>query len=196
MRHALTCLAVCLCLLTGLSFDVSAADLANPFAYAPPAVARSLVSEIRGGVFAHGPGTRESGSVDINGELLFSKPFQPADPSMAFLVPRLHLGGTLNTAGDTSQLYAGFTWTYDITRSVFVEGSLGGALHNGETGRFPRFDRLSLGCSPLIRATGSLGYRLDANWSIMATVEHISNANTCHANQGLTNYGIRIGYTF
>lgn len=196
MRQALTCLAFCLCLLTGLSFEVAAADLTNPLAYAPPVVARSLFSEIRGGVFVHGPGTRESGSVDINGELLFSKPFQPADPVMAFLIPRLHVGGTVNTAGDTSQAYTGFTWTYDITTAVFVEGSLGAAFHSGETGRFPRFDRLSLGCSPLIRATGSLGYRLDANWSIMATVEHISNANTCHANQGLTNYGIRVGYSF
>jgi lipid A 3-O-deacylase len=179
-----------------LSFEAFAADLAIPLAYSPPTVARSWFSEIRGGAFVHGPGSRESGSLDMNGELLFSKPFQPVDPLMAFLVPRLHVGGTLNSAGDTSQVYAGFTWTYDVTRAVFVDASVGAAFHNGETGRLPRLDRLSLGCSPLIRATGSLGYRLDANWSIMATVEHISNANTCHGNQGLTNYGVRVGYTF
>jgi len=196
MRYVLTCLAFCLCVLTSLTADVAAADLANPLAYAPPVVARSLFSEVRGGVFAHGPGSRESGSVDLNGELLFAKPFQPADPLLAFLIPRLHIGATINTAGATSQAYAGFTWTYDITPAIFIEGSVGAALHSGETGRFPPIDRLSLGCSPLIRGTGSLGYRFSANWSIMATVEHISNANTCHANQGLTNYGVRLGYSF
>jgi len=196
MRYLLTCLAVCLCFLSGIATDVGAADLTTPLAYAPPAVAHSLFSEVRGGVFAHGPGSRESGSIDINGELLFSKPILPTDPLIAFLIPRLHIGGTVNTAGDTSQVYAGLTWTYDVTREVFVEGSVGGAFHDGETGRFPRYDRVSLGCSPLIRATGSVGYRFSTNWSIMATVEHISNANTCHANQGLTNYGVRVGYTF
>jgi hypothetical protein len=196
MNRALTCLALALLFWVGVSWEASAADLANPAAYAPPVFARSLISEIRGGVFAHAVGTREDGSVDINGEVLFSKPLLPTDPLMAFLVPRLHLGTTINSAGDTSQVYAGFTWTYDLTPKVFVEGSFGAAFHNGETGRFRVPDRLSLGCSPLIRGTGSLGYRLTENWSIMATVEHISNANLCHANQGLTNYGVRVGYTF
>ncbi|MBN9452262.1 MAG: acyloxyacyl hydrolase [Bosea sp.] len=196
MCRALTCLAFALCLLIGAPWEASAADLANPLAYAPPVVARSLISEIRGGVFAHAVGTREDGSVDINGEILFSKPLMPADPLMAFLVPRLHLGTTINTAGDTSQFYAGFTWTYDLTSKVFVEASIGAAFHTGETGRFRVPDRLSLGCSPLIRGTGSVGYRFNENWSIMATVEHISNANLCHANQGMTNYGVRVGYTF
>ncbi|TQI72713.1 lipid A 3-O-deacylase PagL [Bosea sp. AK1] len=196
MSRLLTCLALCLCVSAGLAFDADAADLANPLAYAPPVVARSLISEIRSGVFAHALGTHEDGSVDINGEILFSKPILPADPLMAFLVPRLHLGTTINTAGDTGQFYAGFTWTYDITPKVFIEGSVGAGFHTGETGRFRVPDRLSLGCSPLIRGTGSVGYRFSENWSIMATVEHISNANLCHANQGLTNYGVRVGYTF
>ncbi len=196
MSRLLTCLAFCLCFSTGIALEADAADLANPLAYAPPAVTHSLISEIRGGVLAHALGTREDGSVDINGEVLFSKPLMPADPLMAFLVPRLHLGATVNTAGATSEFYAGLTWTYDITAKVFIEGSVGAGFHNGETGRFRVPDRLSLGCSPLIRGTGSIGYRFNENWSIMATVEHISNANLCHANQGLTNYGVRVGYSF
>ncbi len=196
MSRTSFCLAFCLCLLVGMSFEATAADLTTPIAYAPPLVAHSLFSELRGGVFVHGPGTREQGSVDINGEVLFSKPFLPADPLMAFLVPRIHIGGTVNTAGDTSQVYAGFAWTYDITQKIFIEGSVGAGFHNGETNRLPHPDRLSLGCTPLIRGSGSIGYRITDHWSIMATAEHISNAGLCHANQGLTNYGVRVGYVF
>jgi hypothetical protein len=196
MHRSSLCLVFCLCLLSGLSLEALAADLNSPIAYAPPLVARSIISELRGGVFAHAPGTREDGSVDINGEILFSKPFISADPLISFLIPRLHIGATLNTAGDTSQVYAGFTWNYDLTQKIFIEGSVGAAFHNGKTDRFVQPDRLALGCSPLIRGTGSLGYRLSENWTVMATVEHISNGNTCRANQGLTNYGIRVGYVF
>ena len=30
----------------------------------------------------------------------------------------------------------------------------------------------------------------------MATVEHLSNAGLCANNRGLTNVGLRVGYTF
>jgi hypothetical protein len=30
----------------------------------------------------------------------------------------------------------------------------------------------------------------------MATVEHMSNAGLCSQNRGLTNVGVRLGYTF
>jgi lipid A 3-O-deacylase len=38
--------------------------------------------------------------------------------------------------------------------------------------------------------------RLGANWSVMATVEHLSNQGTCSDNRGLTNVGARLGYSF
>lgn len=195
MKLSISAVALCMTVFATPP-DVLAADLAAPIAYAPPLTARPLISEIRGGLFAHGPGSREDGSVDINAEVLFSKPMTFADPLLSFLIPRIHIGTTINTAGDTSQAYAGFTWSYDLTTKVFIEGSVGAAFHNGKTGRLVQPDRLSLGCSPLIRGTGSLGYRISENWTVMAIVEHISNGNTCHANQGLTNYGVRVGYVF
>lgn len=195
MKPSTSAVAFCLTALAN-SADVNAADLAAPIVYASPQTARLLISEIRGGLFAHGPGSREDGSIDVNGELLFSKPMIFSDPLMTLLVPRIHIGTTINTAGDTSQAYAGLTWNYDFTAKIFIEGSVGAAFHSGKTGRLFPPDRLSLGCSPLIRGSGSLGYRISDNWTVMATVEHISNANTCHANQGLTNYGVRVGYVF
>lgn len=173
-----------------------AADLTAPLPYAPPAVGVGLISELRGGVFAHNPAGRENGSADLNLEILFAKPFQPADPALAFLVPRLHVGTTVNTAGDTSAVYAGFTWTYDFTDKLFGEVSTGAGFHNGKTGRIVPMDRIALGCSPLFRESASLGYRLSPNWTVMATVEHMSNAGLCRSNPGITNYGVRVGYVF
>lgn len=188
--------ALCLVALGLFACEAGAADLAAPLAYAPPAVGVGLISELRGGVFAHNPAGRESGSADVNLEVLFVKPFQPADPVMAFFVPRIHLGTTLNTAGDTSHVYAGFTWSYDFTDKLFGEVSVGAGFHNGKTGNFVPQNRIALGCSPLFRESASLGYRLSPNWSIMATVEHMSNAGLCHDNPGMTNYGVRVGYVF
>lgn len=178
-----------------LGMEAAAADL-GPVAYAPPAASMSFLSEIRGGVLAHNPAARESGSVDVSLELLTVKPFTSADPLVNIFLPRLHLGTSINTRGDTSQVYAGFTWNYDITEKLFFEASFGGALHNGKTGEFVPRDRASLGCSPLFRESASLGYRFDRNWSIMATIEHVSNAKLCNDNQGLTSYGVRVGYAF
>jgi lipid A 3-O-deacylase len=56
--------------------------------------------------------------------------------------------------------------------------------------------RVALGCSPLFRESGSIGVRLSANWSLLATVEHLSNAGLCDQNRGLTNIGARVGYSF
>jgi len=197
MRSLQLSLGVLLLVVLGLlGLEASAADLTAPLAYAPPAVGAGLISELRGGILAHNPAGRESGSADVNLELLFVKPFQPADPVMAFFVPRIHLGTTINTAGDTSHVYAGFTWTYDFTDRLFAEASIGAGFHNGKTGNFVPLDRIALGCSPLFRESASLGYRISQNWSVMASVEHMSNAGLCRDNPGITNYGVRVGYVF
>jgi hypothetical protein len=174
-----------------------AADLGPaPMAAIPslPAPAPSSLWELRLGVSAQDPSGPESGSANITGEVLSPRLFQSADPVANLFIPRLHAGGSANLAGDTSFAYAGFTWSFDITQSIFVEATFGGAIHNGETERV--LDRDALGCSALFRESGSLGFRLTSNWSLMATVEHLSNAGLCSNNRGLTNVGVRVGYTF
>jgi hypothetical protein len=107
------------------------------------------------------------------------------------------VGGSLNFDGGTSFAYAGLSWTVDLTPNVFVEGSFGGAIHNGKDRPDHPLDRhQALGCSPLFRESGSVGVRLSANWSLMATVEHLSDLGTCSDNRGLTNIGARVGYSF
>jgi lipid A 3-O-deacylase len=189
-------LGVGLALLAG---GALAADIAGPSVYVPPAQPMSFVSELRIGVSAQDPWSPEKGSANLTAEALFAKPFTTADLFTSYFIPRPHLGASLNTRGDTSFAYAGLTWTVDITPRFFVEASFGGAVHNGNTESNPALippDRSALGCSPLFRESGSVGYRLSRNWSVLATIEHLSNAGACSQNRGLTNVGARLGYTF
>jgi lipid A 3-O-deacylase len=181
-----------------------AADLLQPApayrapVYAAPAQPMSFVSELRLGGSAQDPWSPEKESANFTGEVLFAKPFTPADLFWSYFVPRPHIGGSVNFDGKTSFGYAGLTWTVDITQQFFVEGSFGGAVHDGKTGpaAFIPIDRNALGCSPLFRESGAVGYRFTPNWSVMATIEHMSNAGLCKENRGLTNVGAKIGYTF
>lgn len=186
---------------TGLSLLLAAA--VAPCALAqdwkkPAGNQPGLLSEFRFGFSAQDPwGTDGRGnSANLTGEILFAKPFTASDLFTSYFIPRPHVGGSLNFDGQTSFAYAGLSWSVDITPQLFVEGSLGGAFHDGETRtRGPR-NLETLGCSPLFRESGSVGVRLSANWSVMATLEHLTNAGACSDNRGLTNVGARVGYTF
>lgn len=153
--------------------------------------ARAGVSEIRLGVLGHDVGVfgsaKEEGP-DLNGEVLF-------DPLRILWAPRPHLGVSLNTRGDTSQAYAGLTWSWNLTRDVFVEASLGGALHNGYDDT-DRPDRKSLGFPLLFRESLGLGVRVGPNLTLSLFLDHVSNARLADRNQGLDNFGIRWGYRF
>lgn len=167
---------------------------ANPFQ--PPSQGEFL-SEFRFGLSAQDPWGSEGrdGSANLTGEILFAKPFTASDLFTSYFIPRPHVGGSLNFDDRTSFAYAGLSWTIDVTPSIFVEGSLGGAIHNGKD--HPLAQHQEIGCSPLFRESGSVGVRLSTNWSVMATVEHLSNAGLCsEENRGLTNVGARVGYSF
>jgi lipid A 3-O-deacylase len=159
----------------------------------------NFLSEFRFGLSAQDPwgtGGRD-GSANLTGEILFAKPFTASDLFTSYFIPRPHMGGSLNFDGRTSFAYAGLSWTIDVTPNVFVEGSFGGAIHNGKESSHPLSDRQALSCSPLFRESGSVGVRLSANWSVMATIEHLSDGGTCSdENRGLTNVGARVGYSF
>lgn len=159
----------------------------------------SILSEFRFGLSAQDPWGREGrdSSANLTGEILFDKPFTASDLFTSYFIPRPHLGGSLNFNDRTSFAYAGLSWTIDVTPSIFVEGSFGGAIHNGGDSSHPLSDRQAVGCSPLFRESGSVGVRLSANWSVMATIEHLSDGGTCSdENRGLTNVGARVGYSF
>ncbi|GJE58644.1 acyloxyacyl hydrolase [Methylobacterium trifolii] len=185
---------------------VAAADLGyapRPAAYAPPAQPLSIVSEVRIGGSVQDPGSAERNTENVNGEILFAKPRVSLDPFWQAFVPRPTVGGSYNFGGKTSYAYLGATWTVELfpqtfRNTVFLEGFFGAGAHNGATGQKADtpFGFNALGCSPLFREAAALGFRITEHWSIMATVEHMSNAGLCANNRGLTNFGGKLGYTF
>jgi hypothetical protein len=194
-----------LMLAPALAADIPPPDSSAPVNMLSPARVDSFRDrfEFRFGVGAHGVGSVESGSVDLNPEIVFPQlPLfgLPADPAWAWIVPRFHLGGMINLAGRTSFGYAGLVWTYQFINGVFVEGFFGGAVHNGSLAGNPAAHEAALGCRGLFHAGASIGYRINPQLSLMATFDHISNGNAaldvCSRNQGLNEYLIRAGYSF
>jgi hypothetical protein len=208
-----------LLLAAGASFAARATDLApppRPMVAKAPALqippAGVLVDpgdrwEVRAGVFIHGVGNVEHDTYDINGELVSPRlPFELPGYWRNF-VPRIHVGGSANLSGRTSFAYTGVLWTFPIYRGIFFETFIGPAVHNGVLAGDATHS--VLGCHTLFHAGASLGYRLDDHWSVIGTFEHLSNGKQLFgidcgtnqnlpgsANQGLNNYGLRVGYSF
>lgn len=156
--------------------------------------AKPLISEIRGGLYAHDIDLlsfhREGGS-DINGEILFSSP----EVFDVIWSPRPHIGATVNMSGNTSHVYGGLTWDLDLPAGFFVEANLGGAVHDGYLDT-DKGTRKSLGSRVLFRFGGALGYNLTEHWNVSVQMEHISNAYLADPNEGMDNLGVRLGYRF
>jgi hypothetical protein len=162
---------------------------------AVPILARNSGLSVRAGVFVHDPLSPERGSTDLTAQILLPKAFRLNDPVLDALIPRASFGGTGSLSNRTSHAYAGVAWTFDLTPRLFVEGTLGLGINNGEGGIVGP-NRNPLGCNWNFYENLSLGYRLGGGWVATATLEHISNAGLCKANRGLTNFGARIGYEF
>ena len=50
------------------------------------------------------------------------------------------------------------------------------------------------GCRVNFRDSASVGFAVSANWRLLATVDHISNAGLCKLNRGRTHVDARLGY--
>ncbi|NIX75260.1 acyloxyacyl hydrolase [Microvirga terricola] len=199
LAQALTSICTsALFLLLGLPAQAADYPQLQPIIYPPTFAPDYFFNEVRLGGYAHGIGDPERGTADVNAEILTRRIATLSNPDYAWLVPRLHVGGTINTAGRTSYLYAGFTWTLEnlIWRGAFAEVTFGVSVNNGRTGDFVPPDHSRIGCHTLFRESASLGYRFDEHWSVMATIEHVSNGGLCHQNRGVTAGGLRIGYSF
>lgn len=153
-------------------------------------------SELRLGIFDQGvDGPRSEGGVAVNAEVLLAPIGAPAEGLVLdiLLRPRPMLGATINTQGDTSLGYAGLAWTIPLlTDRLFAEASFAGALHDGP---LDEPGMASYGCTWAFRESLSLGVTVGDGWRLMGTVEHMSNADLCSRNRGLTNAGVRLGYS-
>jgi lipid A 3-O-deacylase len=160
-----------------------------------------LVDQFKIGGMAHDIGflgRHVEGGANINVELLFTSP----DLFRYIGSPRPHIGGDINTSGNTSYGYFGLTWgimlIQNLFRSgdgIFANGSLGGAVHDGHLNTAPP-DRKKLGSRILFRESLELGYQITPAISVSAILDHISNANLASHNAGITSAGARIGFRF
>lgn len=180
-----------------LAFLIAVAPLsgskADPRA---PATDVPIIDEFRFGILAadleEGGGSDDT--VALNVEVLTPPLGYSEDQTVldVLLHPRLHLGANINLDPDAvNQVYAGLTWDFYLTDSLFLEASFGGAVHDGETAGD---DPDSFGCTLNFRESVSLGVNLSENLSLMLSVDHMSNGGLCDQNQGLTNAGVRLGY--
>ena len=96
-----------------------------------------IVDEVKAGLLGHDVGflgdNIEHGP-DVNLEMLFTSP----DLLAVIGSPRPHIGADINTAGETSDAYAGLTWGISVIQNlfraddyVFANGSLGAAYQDG-----------------------------------------------------------------
>jgi lipid A 3-O-deacylase len=110
------------------------------------------------------------------------------------LRPRVHAGAIVSTAGNASQIFAGFTWTIDLTDRFFLDLGFGGAFNNASL--HDSSNGPDVGCHALFHESLAAGYNISETWRVLATIDHSSNANLCHDNDGLSYAGLAIGHKF
>ena len=160
-----------------------------------------IIDEVKLGALGHDVGflgdNIEHGP-DVNAEVLFVSP----DFLSIIGSPRPHIGGDINTAGETSDAYFGLTWGVSLIQNllrpgdyIFANGSLGGAYQDGFIDNAP-IGRKRLGSPVLFRESAELGYQITPMVSVSAILDHISNANLAQHNAGITSAGGRVGFKF
>jgi hypothetical protein len=178
-------------IVAALGWIASSASAQTP---SPDSVRLPLIDEVRFGALVHSIESNNSeDGVDLNLELLFRRAATRYNNAYldALLRPRVHLGASINTAGNTSQLYAGLTWDMKLASEFSLELTFGGAMHDGPT---DRAHPDSYGCTLSFRESVSLGYILDERWTVYGTLAHMSNAGLCDDNTGVSSAGVRFGY--
>ena len=189
----------------GLAASVPAFAIARADEPASEMAAWAQRFEVRGGVLAHDTGfLLEAGPRNdvyaLNGEVLFPS---PAFLSFAFY-PRPKIGFSLAPDADgVSTVYAGLNWDVPVYGNWFVMGGVGGSFGDADRlteadlrpGETKDTDRL-VGCHALFHLSAGFGYRITESVNVHFYGDHISNANLCGNNEGLDQWGFRLGYVF
>ena len=162
------------------------------------------ISEVRAGILAHDmyphwiPWDVTKYTFDqiedVNFEALFRLPDVDAVRWMGS--PKLNAGVTINLDGQESLAHLGLTWQVPIGDSpVFVEGTIGGAIHNAPlSGAFAgRGSPRPQGSRIEFYTSAGIGVDITDTVYAMVSYEHMSNADLATPNYGVSNMGIKIG---
>lgn len=158
--------------------------------------ADDIIHEIKIGALSHDvPGLwsgfrREKASADINIEAQLK-------PSFALFggTVRPALGGTFNTQGQTSHMYADAKWTFVQPSGIFFTAGFGAAIHDGMLNMNDPHSK-ALGSMALFHIPVEIGYQIDGKNSVSLYFEHTSNGNSQPYNEGLDRIGVRYGYLY
>lgn len=137
---------------------------------------------------------------DINLEASLAAPITspPTWPWLlrSLLTPYPTLGANLNSAGQTSQIYFGWTSRFDVPlairpgtsaiapRSVFFRLGMGGAVNNGRL-RTSDPGRKNLGAHLLFHVSGDVGLRVARHAVVSIYYDHSSNASADRSNESI-----------
>ncbi len=154
------------------------------------------VTELRFGVVHHDTGVfgrNEEDGVDLSLEARFSP--LGGDIWEFLWNPRPLVGVNVSTVGDTSSLYAGLNWEWDVWGPVFISLDLGGAVHDGKLST-SELDRKELGSRVLFRQALEIGYRVFEHHALSIRFDHLSNAGLVDNNEGLDTLGVVYSYRY
>ena len=153
---------------------------------------QGIFSEARIGASLHDIGAfsgSDEGGIDVDLELLFGSP-----ALLSYIgEPRPHIGGKINTSGDTSLGYFGLTWDWLTQDWFIVEAALGGAVHSGDLDDDAEKD---LGCRVLFRGAVAVGAQFAERHRVLVAFDSANNLGVCGGFQSLDGLGIRYGFLF
>ncbi|UXN71489.1 acyloxyacyl hydrolase [Devosia neptuniae] len=184
--------------LVGAVAPVAAQDLMDPHPLA------GVVDELRIGVHAHSVDSTmlpfsvqnwDLGHIeDVSFDVLFTSP--DLDAFRWVGAPRPEVGATLNLGDGDSIAHLGLTWQLPVFETPFyLEGTFGAAVNDGYLTGAPE-GRKNFGCRVNFYERFGVGANLSENMTATLTYEHTSNNGWCDANDGLSNFGLRVGWKF
>ena len=166
------------------------------------------------GIFAHDRGfasDKHEGGVDPNWEIQFNPPTWRYWRWIGS--PQFMAGLTPNFNGDTSVFYGGLMYefglstdltdrlTYNLTKYLFVAGSLSAAIHTGPLHKnkdnCENHSDCGFGYRVLPRVAGEIGVKFPKNQAVSFFWDHMSHGGLGGAeNEGIDHIGMRYHYYF
>ena len=182
----------------GAAAPVAAQDLLSPQPLA------GIVDEVRIGLHAHNVDYAGlpfrfseydlSHIEDLSFDVLFTSP--ELDVFRWIGAPRPELGATVSLGGKESLAHLGLTWQLKLFETpLYLEGTFGAAAHTGYNTGAPAGMK-NFGCTINFYERYGIGTALGENATATLTYEHTSNNGACEANDGLSNFGLRVGWKF
>jgi lipid A 3-O-deacylase len=173
--------------------------IALPAALAALSLASSAAAqEVFAGVYAHEVDTPFTLKVGESGaDIALGYRFAPIEPLGVVGKPAPYVVASLNTAGDTSFVGAGLSWSIG-NGPVYVRPGIGVVVHDGPALRVDPVARrrTDLGSRVLFEPEIGVGYRLNERLSLEAHWMHISQARLFNRRQnpGIDMIGLRVNY--